>query len=218
MLKSHKIMYLAHLWLNNVTNLSAVGITGFNQKTITSFYCHFCNLVASTLEEEDQIIGGPGIVVEVDETKLGKQKYNKGHCVDGIWVVVGVEHTQERRIFMLPVENRNALTLMTIIQDHVALGSVIHTDCWKGYGTITDESDMTHLTVNHSQCFKDPTTNVHSNTVEGTNNTLKMKALVCCHIAERVNEHLLEFVWRRVHVKSLWNLFMAAIKGIHYDL
>jgi hypothetical protein len=32
-------------------------------------------------------IGSPGIVVEVDETKLGKRKYHRGHRVEGVWVV-----------------------------------------------------------------------------------------------------------------------------------
>jgi hypothetical protein len=38
--------------------------------------------VSSTLDEEDVVIGGHGIVIEIDETKMGKRKYrvkcNKG--------------------------------------------------------------------------------------------------------------------------------------------
>ena len=78
-LASNNIIFLAHLWLNRVANSSAKGITGYLQHTITSFYCHFRELVSSTLDDEAQIIGGPGIIVEVDETKLGKRKYHRGH-------------------------------------------------------------------------------------------------------------------------------------------
>ena len=36
-------------------------------------------------------IGGEGIIVEIDESKFGKRKYNRGHRVEGVWVVGGVE-------------------------------------------------------------------------------------------------------------------------------
>ncbi|KAG0439327.1 hypothetical protein DMUE_2510 [Dictyocoela muelleri] len=44
-------------------------------------------------------IGGPGIVVEIDESKFGKRKYNRSHLVTGSWILGGVERSSERRIF-----------------------------------------------------------------------------------------------------------------------
>ena len=35
-------------------------------------------------------IGEDGIIVEIDESKFGKRKYNRGHRVDGCWVLGGV--------------------------------------------------------------------------------------------------------------------------------
>lgn len=46
------------------------------------------------------MIGGPGVIVEVDESKFGKRKYNKGHKVPGVWVFGGVERTLERKCFL----------------------------------------------------------------------------------------------------------------------
>lgn len=65
------ILYLAHLWLNRVRTTSAMGITGHNSETVAAYYRHFRQLAADMLLVEDQIIGGDGIVVEIDETKLG---------------------------------------------------------------------------------------------------------------------------------------------------
>jgi len=39
------------------------------------------------------MIGGEGIVVEIDESKFGKRKYSRGHKVDGVWVLEIVERT-----------------------------------------------------------------------------------------------------------------------------
>ena len=39
------------------------------------------------------MIGGEGIVVEIDESKFGKWKYSRGHKVDDVWVLEIVERT-----------------------------------------------------------------------------------------------------------------------------
>ena len=38
------------------------------------------------VETEDTSIVGENIIVEVDESKLGKRKYNRGHKIEGVWV------------------------------------------------------------------------------------------------------------------------------------
>ncbi|CEF61530.1 Transposase, ISXO2-like domain-containing protein [Strongyloides ratti] len=67
---------------------------------------------------------------------MGKRKYNSGTCVDKVWVVGGVERTEERRVFAVPVEKRDSETLLDVIKKHVAPGSIIHTDLWRGYNGI----------------------------------------------------------------------------------
>ncbi|KAK9731904.1 hypothetical protein QE152_g13295 [Popillia japonica] len=48
-------------------------------------------------------LGGPGIVVEIDESKFGRRKYHKGHRIEGQWVFGGFERGTGR-VFMVPVE------------------------------------------------------------------------------------------------------------------
>lgn len=67
---------------------------------------------------------GQSIVVEIDESKFGKRKYNKGKRVDGVWVVGGVERTPERKVFLLTVPNRNQNTLKLIIDTFAKDGNI----------------------------------------------------------------------------------------------
>ena len=52
-------------------------------------YCHeICmNIV---MDESHYQIGGPGKVIEIDESKFGKRKHHKGRIVDGQWVFGGI--------------------------------------------------------------------------------------------------------------------------------
>ena len=64
-------------------------------------------------------IGGPGIEVQIDESAFGRRKHNRGHEVETKWVFGGVEETDERRCFLLEVEDRTMATLEPLIQQFV---------------------------------------------------------------------------------------------------
>jgi hypothetical protein len=211
-----QILHLAYVWLNRCSQTQAINQTGNSPNTVTTFYKHFRQLVASTLDDEDTQIGGPGIIVEVDETKLGKRKYNQGHRVDGVWIVAGVEKTVERKIFLMKVQNRSAETLLGIISTHVKPGSIIHTDMHRGYSQIESKLGIQHVTVNHSRHFRDPLTGVHTNTIEGNNNALKIM-IKPRNRTQSVDEHLAEFIWRRKCGADIWGEFISALRDIHYD-
>lgn len=75
-------------------------------------WASFCREVCEvTVMNESERIGGPGIVVEIDESKFAKRKYNVGHRVTGGWVFGGREKDNKKKVFMVPVENRTADTL-----------------------------------------------------------------------------------------------------------
>ena len=43
------------------------------------------------MDETEDKLGGPGMIVEIDEAKFGRRKYHRGCLVDGHWVLGGVE-------------------------------------------------------------------------------------------------------------------------------
>ena len=80
--------------------------------------CRISNIFNNTLVvmEQSSPIGGPGISVEIDESKFGKRKYHKGHAVEGQWVFGGREKNDKSKVFMIPVDNRKQETLIPLIQ------------------------------------------------------------------------------------------------------
>ncbi len=116
-----------------------------------------------TLLEKEEKIGGPGKTVQIDENKFGKRKYHRGHKVEGQWVFGGIE--EETRSFMVAVEKRDEKTLLPIIQQHIAEGTTIVSDCWKAY-TNLDKHGYLHKCVNHSKEFVNADGD-HTNKIEG---------------------------------------------------
>jgi len=73
--------------------------------------------------ENNAIIGGPGKIVEVDETLLTKRKYHHGQLrAEEQWFFGGVERGNSENCFMVPVERRNAATLLPLIAIFIAPG------------------------------------------------------------------------------------------------
>ena len=61
-------------------------------------------VVASWMIDHLSPVGGPGVIVEVDEAyKFGKHKYNKGTYKEGQWVLGGVDKKAEQ-CFLFPCQ------------------------------------------------------------------------------------------------------------------
>ncbi|KAL5500647.1 hypothetical protein EMCRGX_G012241 [Ephydatia muelleri] len=74
---------------------------------------------------------------------------------------VGIERGSGE-CFLVEVEKRDAATSFP----HVRPGSTVLSDEWSSYNQLTAITGNTHLTVNHSLYFVDPTTGAHTQSVE----------------------------------------------------
>jgi hypothetical protein len=213
------ILLFAYLWLLKTPIQSIMmQIGGMSSETAANWNSFLYELVAWDMETMECKIGGEGIVVEIDESKFGKRKYHRGHRVQGVWVVGGVERTPERRMFAISVQDRSKETLNDIIEAYVLPGSIVHTDCWAGYDT-DDLNDMgiDHATVNHTQHYKDPETGVHTNTIEGTWAGMKQNVHKRHRTKQFIEGRLLRFIWERKYKDCLWHRLLSAIGRIRYS-
>ena len=118
-------------------------------------------------------------------------------------------------MFAEVVEHRDAATLIEVISRHIAPGSIVQTDLWKGYNDLTDTLDIEHRPVNHSQHFVSPLDGTHTNTIEGKWNGIKMKITPRKRCRESKEEHQLEFIWRRKNGNNKWKAFLSALRSVH---
>ena len=88
--------------------------------------------------------------------------------------------------YMEVVPQRNATTLLPIIQAHVAPGTVIHSDQWAAYNqTASLPNVSSHSTVNRSVTFVDPATGTH--TQNWNHVKRKLKRMKGCHAHQRIH-------------------------------
>jgi transposase-like protein len=151
-----------------------INFTGVTAKTVRKIREQMTLEFEYDFNRKNFMIGGKDVIVEIDESKFGKRKYHRGHHIEGAWVLGLVERTPERRIILLEVEKRDEKTLSHLINRYVHPDSIIYTDGWKGYNGLR-RMDFAHLSVNHRRYFVDPTTGVHTNTIEGNWSSIKAK-------------------------------------------
>jgi hypothetical protein len=200
----NRSLHVCYMWCMDAHSKTIQGYLKMSPKTVSAMQGYCRQLVADALDHEDLRIGGPGVIVELDETKIGKPKNNRGRAVEGFWAVGGIERSDERRAFVVEVEDRTTETLMRIVQTYVRQGSIVHTDCWAGYHALGQNSHYTHFSVNHSRNFVDPETGVHTNTIEGFWSGLKSEIPARARTREVVKLHLYVHLWRRLNRKREW--------------
>ena len=211
------LMIFLYYWLCGATTTQIGLYTGWSKNTVLRWVQKTQDLISGVVTHDHQMIGGPSIVVEIDESKFGKRKYNRGHRVEGVWVFGGVELTHERRVFAVAVPDRTRETLLPIIKAHIAPGSIIRSDFWKAYDIIPFEPgyDYIHEKVNHSVEFVTEE-GVHTNTIEGTWSGMKRVTPVAKRNQKSLPGCLFEFIWRRRNRGNLWNGLMATLRDVMY--
>jgi len=161
---------------------------GVSAQTVAD-WSSFCREVwVYWLKQQSQVLSGPGVVVKIDEAKIGRRKYNRGWWVKGNWVFAGTERSSGW-CFILRVPNRRSDTFLSVIQNWFRPGTTIMSDCWKVYDCLSVEG-FVHQTVNHSHNFIDPRSAVHTHHIK------RVWREVCCNIPHfgRKESHMVGYL------------------------
>src|SRR5258705_1876477 len=82
-------------------------------------------------------IRGLNHVVQVDETKFCRRKYERGRLVEGTWIFGMIDNeTNELRIHVCKDDKRDENTLTDMLLKYVEVGTTIVSDMWAGYENV----------------------------------------------------------------------------------
>ncbi|QQP51686.1 Uncharacterized protein FKW44_013120 [Caligus rogercresseyi] len=200
-----QIIKLVCAWALKIPLTTVPHMFDITTKTAIMWYKSFRDVCSQILNRYPYKIGGPGMVVQIDESLMAKRKYHRGHLVPERWVFGGYcPNTKEGFLFM--VENRSATVLLPLIVENAAYG---------GIPQLPVLPPFQHEVVNHSQNFVDPGTGAHTNNVEcyWKNAKRRFKSMAGVHDTT-LSGHLDEFKWREKYGRSPREAFDNLFKQI----
>lgn len=209
--RMHKLLLIFWLYIFKMPVTGIITGVKLSSGSVCKWTKRVRRMCAEKICREERNIGGKEVIVEVDETKMGKRKYNRGHRVEGVWVIVGIERREGKAFFAVDVEKRDYETIKVIFQKYIHPESIVYTDGWKTYPKVCEELGLRHRIVNHSKWFKDPETGVHTNTVEGQNNGLKMGIPARNRNKKNISGFLHYLVWKKQNIGDLWSGFLSVL-------
>ena len=180
-------------------------------EAITNWRNFIRDVFAEYLLRHPVVIGGVGRTVEIDESAFVKRKHNVGREVRTQWVFGGIDTTTHEG-FLVAVPQRDAATLLPILQQYVRPGTTVISDFWAAYNTIGNIGYQ-HLTVNHSVNFVDPVTHATTNHVESMWGRAKQRnKRECGTHRSLLTSYLLEFMWRQQFGKDPFQKLLEHIR------
>jgi transposase-like protein len=192
-ISQEKVIKMLEMWMIKISKDAISYLLEINPKTYWEIMKKVSEILVPNYTQAQDCIGGNNEIVEIDEAKFGKRKYNRGHRVEGVWVLGMVERTGLKRIRLIIVDDRTKSTLSEKIKENIEPNTRIYTDGWKGYNGL-DTTYNEHLIVNHSKEFKNKETGCHTNTIEGCWSGIKLHVPLRGRTKDKVNLYLVRYM------------------------
>ena len=128
------------------TATSTAELIGISVRSVNSIYLKIRHRLAEACEQSSPLTGS----VEVDESYFGAQRVRgkRGRGAYGKTIVFGLLKRQGK-VYTEIVPDCSKATLQGIMRGRVDVGSVIHSDGWRGYDGLVDIGFDKHFRVHH---------------------------------------------------------------------
>lgn len=209
-LEKTKILQIIELWVNKFNVNEIAFVLKISRQNITNVLKRLTTiLVPLYYKSLDEDIGNSQ-TWEIDESKFGKRKYNRGHPVEGVWVLGFAQKGGDKKVRLIQIEKRDKITLTQAVINNVQRGSELFTDGWRGYVDL-GVNGFDHKTVNHSEGFVNQETGVHTNTIEGIWCAVKRDIPIRARTKKLINAYLVRYMIRK---NEKGNPFLNLLKYI----
>jgi len=143
--------------------------------SVGKWYKIFRSCITNYLNHNFVQLGGPNKIIEIDESVIGRRKYNAGRMLSQQWLFGCIERYTSK-IFIKCVDSRTKRELGELIKEVIAEDTTVMSDEWPAYMSFFAESEQyKHLSVNHSRNFIDPVSGAHTQNIERVWGKLKLR-------------------------------------------
>lgn len=144
-----EIMNLTYEILNGTESKQIIREFSFSECTICEWRHFITEQLVGYIEKISEQIGGPNVIVEVDECQLGDR--NKKRRAEGQFLFGGLER-ESGKCFLVAIEDNEEFNLIETIEKWIKPESTVITDSWASYKDLS-KSGLNRLKGNHSISF-----------------------------------------------------------------
>ncbi len=141
-----------------------------SEHSLIDWFCMLREILSQAMLANRLHLGGPGEVVEIDESLWrGRRKYQVGRVPPNAPWVFGAIQRSTNKVVIFTVPSRDAAQLTAKIEDCILPGTTIYSDQWAAYNHLSNHPNgYIHRTVNHKENFLNPINpDIHTQTIEG---------------------------------------------------
>lgn len=203
-------------WYCDVTQKEILQEVNVSESFMIKFMKKLRKSCKEYFEAKPVCLGGNNIVCQIDESLFRhKPKNHRGRATAQEKWVFGIADTSftPSKVYLELVQNRSANSLIPIINRICRTGSIIISDQWRAYTSLSANNKFEYYSVNHNLYFVDPETLAHTQNIESYWAVAKLKFKKQKGVyGNLIQEYLYELMFKRNVCKDDFNEVLNLLK------